>query len=227
MPQGAAASPDGRELAVVESGFNPPALGLYDARTLQRIASISLRGAFGRPVWLDARHVLVAGANAEAILEIDTTTRSVSRTPFPPHTYPVAVAHSGQRIAVATDDDGNVRIGTLRSVAKARPIHTGTHPGSLVFSPDGQTLFAADRSGSSVKAIDVRTLAVRTIATGLHPSDLLAVGGRLYVAESDNDSVGIYRLADLTRLADVFVGDSAGSKRLAGVSPNALAWANG
>ena len=38
MPQGAAASPDGRELAVVESGFNPPALGLYDARTLQRAA---------------------------------------------------------------------------------------------------------------------------------------------------------------------------------------------
>jgi DNA-binding beta-propeller fold protein YncE len=227
MPQGAAASPDGRELAVVESGFNPPALGLYDARTLQRVASISLRGAFGRPVWLDARHVLVAGANAQAILEIDTTTRSVARILFPPHTYPITVAHSGQRVAVATDDDGNVRLGTLRSVAKARPIHIGTHPGGLTFSQDGQTLFAADRSGSNVKAIDVGTLAVRTIATGLHPSDLLAVGGRLYVAESDNDSVGIYRLPDLTRVADVFVGDFAGNARLAGVSPNALASANG
>lgn len=227
MPQGAAASPDGREIAVVESGFNPPALGLYDSRTLQRIASISLRGAFGRPLWLDARHVLVAGANAQALLEIDTTTRSVLRIPLPPHTYPIAVAHFGQRIAVATDDDGKVRIGTLRSVAKAHPIAIGTHPGGLAFSPDGQTLFAAERSGASVKAIDVHTLAVRTIPTGLHPNDLLVAGTRLYVAESDNDSVGIYRLADLTRVADVFVGDFAGNARLAGVSPNALAWANG
>ena len=66
----------------------------------------------------------------------------------------------------------------------------------------------------------MHTLGVRTIATGLHPSDLLTVGG-LYVAESDNDSVGIYCLPDLTRAADVFVGDFAGNARLAGVSPNA------
>jgi DNA-binding beta-propeller fold protein YncE len=97
----------------------------------------------------------------------------------------------------------------------------------LAFSSNGQTLFAADRSGSDIKAIDVRTLAVRTIATGLHPSDLLTVGSRLYVAESDDDSVGVYRLPNEARVADVFVGDFAGTERLAGVSPNALAWANG
>lgn len=227
MPQGAAASPDGRELAVVESGFNPATLGLYDTRTLARIASIPLPGAFGRPLWLDNRRLLVAGANAQAILEVDATTRSVSKIALPPHTYPIAIARSGERIAVATDDDGNVRIGTLRSVATARPIHIGTHPGGLAFSPNGRTLFAADRSGSSVKAIDLHTLAVRTIATGLHPSDILAAGARLYVAQSDDDSVGIYRLPGEARVADVFVGDFAGRERLTGVSPNALAWANG
>ncbi|HVN68712.1 MAG TPA: bifunctional YncE family protein/alkaline phosphatase family protein [Candidatus Binatia bacterium] len=227
MPQGAAASPDGRELAVVESGFNPPALGVYDAATLKQAASIPLRGAFGRPLWLDARRVLVAGANAQAILDVDTVARSVRRIPLPPHTYPVSIARYGERIAVATDDDGNVRIGTLAGVASSKPVHVGTHPGALAFSPNGETLFAADRAGSAVKAIDVRTLAVRTIATGLHPNALAIAGDRLYVSESDDDSVGIYRIGDGARIADVFVGDAAGTTRLYGASPNALAFANG
>jgi DNA-binding beta-propeller fold protein YncE len=227
MPQGAAASPSGRQIAIVESGFNPAALTIYDARTLRRVAAISLRGAFGRPVWLDAHRVLVAGANAQAIFDVDVATRSVRRIALPPQTYPIALAVHGKRIAVATDDDGDVRIGTLSTVASARPVHVGTHPGGLAFSPSGETLFAADRSGRSVRAIDVRTLGVTTMPAGLHPSDLLAVGDRLYVAESDDDAVGIYRISDRSRIADVFVGDTVGGSRLYGVSPNALAWSGG
>ncbi|MGC1379852.1 MAG: alkaline phosphatase family protein [Candidatus Baltobacteraceae bacterium] len=227
MPQGAAPSPDGRVLAVVESGFNPPALRLYDTQSLALVAAIPLAGALGRPVWLDDRHVLVAGANAQALFDVDVVARASRKIPFPAHTYPIAVARSGDRIAVASDDDGNVRIGTLESVAAATPVRVGTHPGGLTFAPDGRTLFAADRSGSDVKAIDVATLTSRTLPTGLHPSDLLVAGDRLYVAESDADAVGVYRISDLTRLAGVFVGDTAAGKRLAGVSPNALAWASG
>ncbi len=227
MPQGAAASPDGKELAIVESGFNPATLRLYDAHTLKQVAAIPLPGAFGRPLWLDARHILVAGANAEALFDVDSMTRTMQRIPFPARSFPIAVARSGSTVAVATDDDGNVRIGTLQSVARAAPVHVGTHPGGLAFTPDGQTLFAANRSGSDLLAIDVRTLGVRAVQTGLHPGDLLVAGDRLYVAQADNDSVGVYRLAGETRVANVFVGDSVRGKRVAGVSPNALAWVNG
>lgn len=227
MPQGAAASPDGRELAVVEAGFNPATLGLYDARTLAQIASIPLWAAFGRPIWLDAHRVLVAGAGNQSLLVVDTTTHAMQRFRLPPHTYPIAVARVGDTTALASDDDGNVRIGTLQTIAGAKPIHVGTHPGGLAFSRDGRTLFAADLSGSDVKAIDARTLAVRTIPTGLHPSDLLVVGDRLYVANSDDDTVGVYRVSDEHHVGDVFVGDAIGATQLAGVSPNALAWANG
>ncbi len=227
MPQGAAASPDGREIAVVEAGFNPATLVLYDAATLHQIISIPLWAAFGRPIWLDAHRLLIAGAGNQALLIVDTRARTLQKIRLAAHTYPVAVARSGETIAVATDDDGNVRIGTLHTIADAKPIHVGTHPGGLAFSRDGRTLFAADLSGSDVKAIDLQTLRVRTIPTGLHPSDLLAVGDRLYVAESDNDSVGIFRVTDGARIGDVFVGDALGVMQLAGVSPNALAWANG
>jgi len=228
MPQGAAASPDGRELAVLDSGFNPAALALYDTGTLAKIASIPLKGAFGRPVWIGAHRVLVAGANAQALLDIDTAARTVRAIAFPPHTYPIGVARSGDRVAVTTDDDGDVRIGTLQTVARARPIHVGTHPAGLAFSPDGRTLFVADRSGESIEAIDVRTLHVRTLRTRLHPSDVLVAGTRLYVAESDADSVGVYDVNSGSRVATVPLGDAIrGFGTVTGVSPNALAYEGG
>lgn len=224
MPQGAAASPDGKTLAVVESGFNPPALGLYRTADLKQLGSIALKGAFGRPVWLDGRHVLVAGANADALFAVDLFTRSVRTVAMPKQSYPTAVAtRNGRIFAVATDGDASVRLGALQNLSKAKPVRVGGHIGGLAFTTDGKTLFASNRASDYVAAIDTVTLAERSIPTGLHPSDLLVAGGALYVAESDADSVGVFDAASAKRLAGIFVGDRAPSGRLAGVSPNALA----
>ena len=224
MPQGAAASLDGKTLAVVESGFNPPALGLYRTDDLKKLGSITLKGAFGRPVWLDARHVLVAGANADALLDVDLSTQTVRAIALPKQSYPTAVAtFDGRIFGLATDGDASVRIGTLQDLPKAKPIHVGGHIGGLAFTGDGKTLFASNRASDYVAAIDTATLAQRRIPTGLHPSDLLVTGGTLYVAESDADSVGVYDAATTKRLTGIFVGDRPANRRLDGVSPNALA----
>jgi len=224
MPQGAAASPDGKTLAVVESGFNPPTLGLYRTADLKQVASVTLKGAFGRPVWLDARHVLVAGANADALVDVDLVTRTVRAIAMPKQSYPTAVATLNGRIfAVATDGDASVRIGTLPDLPKAKPVRVGGHIGGLAFTSDGKTLFASNRASDYIAAIDTVTLAERRIPAGLHPSDLFVTGGTLYVAESDADSVGVYDAASAKRLAGIFVGDRPAGGRLAGVSPNALA----
>ena len=224
MPQGAAASPDGKTLAVVESGFNPPTLGLYRTADLKQLASITLKGAFGRPVWLDARHVLVAGANADALLDVDLATRTVHAIAMPKESYPTGVATLNGRIfAVATDGDASVRIGTPQDLPRAKAVRVGGHIGGLAFTPDGKTLFASNRASDYVAAIDTETLTERRISTGLHPSDLLVTGGTLYVAESDADSVGVYDAATAKRIAGIFVGDHVANGRLTGVSPNALA----
>jgi YVTN family beta-propeller protein len=224
MPQGAAASPDGKTLAVIESGFNPPTLSLYRTADLRQLASIALKGAFGRPVWLDARHVLVAGANADALLDVDLSTQTVHAMSMPKQAYPTAIATLNGRIfAVATDGDASVRIGTLRNLPKAKPVHVGGHIGGIAFTPDGKTLFASNRASDYIVAIDTATLVERKILAGLHPSDLLVSGGTLYLAESDADTVGVYDAASTKRLAGIFVGDRSAAGRLAGVSPNALA----
>lgn len=220
LPQGAAASPDGRRLAVVESGFNTPSLRIYAVPDLEQLAEIPLAGAFGRPVWLDASRVLVAGANADAIFAIDVDREAVQAYKMPAKSYPVAVASDGSQIAVATDGDTSVRIGSLPEIAAATPIRIGGHIGGLTCASG--TVFASNSSARAVVAISSATLATRRIVTGLHPTALLAVDGALYVAQSDDDSVGVYDEADGTRRARIDVG-TPDLRGLDGLSPNALA----
>lgn len=219
MPQGAALSPDGSTLAVVESGFNPPALSLYATRNLHPIRRVALRGAFGRPVWTRSG-ILVAGANADCVYDVNPANGSVHAYPVGLHTWPVSVAANDGVLAVATDTDGSVRIGRLDAIASAKRIPVGAQPGNLAFSNDGSKLFVAVHSGSYVASVDVRSAHVTRIETGLHPADVLVRGNVLYVAQSDADALGSYDTRTGKRIADVFVGTMPQS---IGSSPNALA----
>src|SRR5579862_6683110 len=213
MPQGAAASPDGKTLAVVESGFNPPTLRLYATSDLDQIASVPLEGAFGRPVWIDAGHVLVAGANADKLFDVEVASQRVRSIAMPAHSYPTFVAKAGATIAVATDGDSGVRVGTLDTVGAATATYVGGHIGGIAFSPGGKTLYASNWTGRNIVAFDMVKHTRRTIATGLHPGALLTVAGFVYVAESDDGTVSAYDVATGKRVASLAVG----------TSPNALA----
>jgi hypothetical protein len=219
MPQGAAASPDGKTLAVVESGFNPPTLRLYSTSDLTQVASVPLTGAFGRPVWLDGNRVLVAGANADAIFVVTVKPQAVASIAMGKGSYPTAVAAYGEEVAVATDTNGSVCVGTLKDVGSAKPVRVGKHIGGLTFADGGRAVVASDWPSDSVVVIDPRTLAARRIVTRLHPTDVLAVGRALYVTESDADAVGVYGLGSGKERAQIPVGDAT----FAGASPNALA----
>lgn len=211
LPQGAAASPNANLLAVVESGFNPPALRIFDAHTLRQVVTFPLKGAYGRPVWLDDRRVMVPGANAHALYVCNVFERTTATTSLATSSYPIAVAFSKDRkqMAVVNDDaTGTVTVGK-------RSISVGLHPWQAAFSSDGRTLYVSVRSASHLVAIDTRTFARASIPTGLHPSALLLNGDDLYVAESDAGSVGVYDTRARSWKAHVFLGLSS--------EPNALA----
>src|SRR5580692_1548635 len=139
MPQGAALSPDGAAFAVVESGFNPPALRIYSLPSLRLRERIALAGAFGRPVWTD-RGILVAGANADAIFLVNPNGGAVRKIALHHGSYPVAVARHGDAIAVATEGDDSVRVADLEHLARARAIRVGHQLGEITFSSDGKKL---------------------------------------------------------------------------------------
>ena len=218
MPQGEAMSPDGSMLAVVESGFNPAALSIYGLPNLRQIRRVPLAGAFGRPVWT-SRGILVAGANADAMFLVNPNGGTVRRIALRRGSYPIAVTEHHGMVAVATDGDDSVRIAPLSTIAKAHPLRVGHQLGDVAFSPDGTHVFVSVRSSSTIAVVNVRTGAVRRIRTDLHPGALLVSGTRLYVAQSDADTVGEYDVASGRRLADVAVGTVPG---VVGSSPNAL-----
>ena len=81
LPQGLALSADGTRLLVLESGYNPPALRILDARTLAERGVVELKGAYGIPlIDRSGDGVWVAGANADALLHVDLAKRAVDRT---------------------------------------------------------------------------------------------------------------------------------------------------
>lgn len=220
MPQGIALSPDGTMLAVVESGVNSPGLRLLQTPGLRMVKTIPLPGAFGKPVWLGDAHVLVAGANADAVLDVDVRSGAVSRTAQEKGRWPAALARSA-RGTLATANDGNASIGV-----GGASVRSGAHPSDIVFSGDGRTIYASIRQTSAVDAIDVASKTVRArIAVGLHPSALALSrdGGTLYVAESDDDAVGVINTRTNTKIADISVRLNAPRANAYGASPNALA----
>ncbi|MBV8117086.1 MAG: hypothetical protein JOZ01_03870, partial [Candidatus Eremiobacteraeota bacterium] len=224
MPQGMALSPDATTIAVVESGYSPPALSLYRVSDLSRVGSIPLPGAFGKPVWRDAGHVLVAGANADALLDVDVRTHAIARIALPKGSYPAYVAASpdGSSFAVADDGDGAVRIGALATLGHSPAIVAGTHPGGIAYGEDGKAVFVTSRPANTLIRIDVAGGAVTRQSTGLHPGALTARNGKIYIAQSDADSVGIYDAQSLHHLHDIAVGDAVEGARAIGVSPNAI-----
>ncbi len=227
MPQGIALSPDGTRLAVIESGVNPPALRILSPSDLTTRKIISIKGAFGKPVWLDERHVLIAGANADAILDVNVDGTVSTALAERKGSWPAAVALSPDRkmLASANDESATVTVASVSAPNNARTVSVGSHPSDLVFSNDGRTLYVASRGASKIYVLDIAAGKVTDeIPVGSHPSALAlsANGTELYVAESDDDSVAAINLKDAKRVADVNVGLHAGRASGYGASPNAL-----
>src|SRR5581483_5276959 len=107
---------------------------------------VALGGAFGKPVWINDQHVLVAGANADAIFDIDVSTLQARTIPVGSGSWPVGVALGGSHLAIADDYDnatgGSVTLGDRNGQA-LHTIAVGAHPAGLAFSRDGSTLYVA------------------------------------------------------------------------------------
>lgn len=220
MPQGIALSPDGSTLAVVESGAPPAALRLLQTPGLRLIKVIPLKGAFGKPVWLGNDRVLIAGANTDAVLNVDVRSGAMAQTATGKGTWPAAVAVD-ERGAIATANDGDAA-----ASLDGTSVRVGEHPADAIFSADGKTLYVSVRSTDRVAAIDVASHAqLASIPVGLHPEALALSddGRRLYVAESDDDAVCVVDTRTNKKIADIPVGMHARRANAYGASPNALA----
>jgi len=237
MPQGIALSPDGKTLAVVESGVNPAAVRLLDAKTLATIKSIELKGAFGKPVWCGGSMVCVPGAATDAIQVIDSESGVILPVPLAKGSWPVSVSlffsRQGRQtvaLAVTADDHNSATGGTITigqvaanpSIAE-RAVVVGSHPAAAIGTKDGKLSYVALRGQSSVAVVDVAAgRVVKNIAVGKHPCDLALSNFTLYVAVCDEDAVAVIDTRTNTRIANITVGMKTARVHGFGANPNAL-----
>jgi len=225
MPQGIALSPDAKRLAVVESGVGPATLRILDVPSLSVERAIKLKGAFGRPVWQDNGTVLVAGANADAVLAVNADDGTVAHTYATGRdTWPAAIALRASDGAIAVAEDGDAAVALLAG-GTARTFAVGGHPSDLIFSPDGTTLYVACRGDSTVRAIHLDGGSVTRARTGKHPSALAlaADGATLYVANGDDDTISKFDTRALRPAGTIALTTARGF----GTLPNSLLVAGG
>ncbi len=222
MPQGLALSPDRLQLAVVDAGFNPPALRILDARTLRLLRRIPLKDAFGTPVWLNRSHLLVAGGSLDAAQDVNLQNGRVTiptslKGPLLGWAAGVAV-HNGI-VAVTYNMARTVMVADLLH-GTHYSYRTGERPSAVLIARHRVIVANQGESSLTVGATgNVEHEA--TIAVDLHPGALaLAPGGKLlYVACTDADTIDVVDLARERVVARIAVGLPQGS----GASPNALA----
>jgi DNA-binding beta-propeller fold protein YncE len=216
MPQGIALSPDGTKLAVVESGFNPPALRILATSDLHVIQTVTLKDAFGIPVWIGS-FLYVAGGASDAVWSVNANDGSVS-TFTQSAGWPDAVALLGSKFVVANDDTATA---TVRSLfGRPTTVRVGKHPGAILISPADSSVYIANRGESTLTHI-IDLQKTQIIAVDLHPTALAFTnhGALLYVACSDADAIDVVSVKTNTVVGRINVGSALGR----GASPNALA----
>ena len=240
MPQGIALSPDGKTLAVVESGVNPAALRLLDAKTLTTIKVVTLNGAYGKPLWCSGTRVCVPGAETDAIQAVDAVTGEVQTLALDKGAWPVAISFLStskpgtMALNAVTADDrnsangGTITIGSVAGTSSfaGRAIAVGSHPAAAIAALNNSKLtYVALRGQSSVAVVDMSAgRVVKNIAVGKHPCDLaLSQDGRnLYVAVCDDDAVAVIDTQTNTRIATIPVGIKTARIHGYGANPNVL-----
>jgi YVTN family beta-propeller protein len=242
------ASPDGRVVVAVNSGFLPHGIDVFDVKTLKRIQHIELSSTWLGMVWAQNGHTLyVSGGNGSgfrgkkdakaAIYEFNYVDGRLSETPvgeLVESIDPKLVWWSGlaylpakRWLYAANRGTGTGPSNVVVFDTKARQIVTRipveVTPYQVVLSADGKNLFVSNWSSESVSVIDTETnRLVRTVAVGMNPNDMkISADGRLFVACSNDNTVYVID----TRTLQVIERLSTTQTPLApeGSTPDALA----
>src|SRR5262249_35857067 len=152
------------------------------------------------------------GTNADPsnIVVFDTKTRSiVTRIPVEINPYELIFSKDGMTLFVSNWASGSVSVIDTASNRVTGVIRVGANPNDMKMSSDGR-LFVACSNDNTVYVIDSRKRRViERLSTTLYPQapegstpDALEIdpaGKLLYVANADNNSIAVVRIADRQR----------------------------
>ncbi len=216
-------APDGKTIISVNSGFQPHALNLFDARTQKLIQRIALPSTFLGLAWsADGRTLYVSGGNASGARNksdpvapirvfhyngsrlTEDATGALHETIAPKNVWWSGLAYlPGKDLLYAANlmgpGAGNVVVFDAKSRAIVTRIPVGVSPYQIVATPDGKRLFVSNWSSQSVSVIDTASnTVIDTLHVGINPNDMkLSADGRLFVACSNDNSIHVIDTASL------------------------------
>jgi DNA-binding beta-propeller fold protein YncE len=242
LPMGLVASPDGRYLAVTTSGWNPPALSIFDTRTLQVVARVPVEHTWLGLVWHpDGKRLFASGSSENVIYEFAweggklTAAGSIKLGEPERHPGGDEIENAGFVAGMAISADGSrlyetelygqrVRTVNLATRAVEHTADLPAEPYTCLLSPDGKTLYVSVWGGAKVVALDAATLEQKAaFDVGEHPNAMVLSrdGSRLFVACANTNAVWSLDLASGDAGEQISV--ALYPQAPAGSTPNALA----
>jgi YVTN family beta-propeller protein len=240
MLLGGAISPDGKLLAISNSGFGAHALHIVDLATEKEVGTFPVPRSWNGLAWSpDSRHVYVAGGISNTLADVyvfdhfDDGTWGLRNTIMLAGSARdktciagLAVSPDGRILYVLNNSDNQLYVVEASSGAGLARIEVGDHPLIAKLAKDGKTLYIANWGGSEVAVVDVADSHAPVVAarlpTGAHPNDLaIATDGRLFVSAGNADAVNVIDLA--TRQPIETIKTTLTPKAAYGSTPNAVA----
>ncbi|HET8948315.1 MAG TPA: hypothetical protein VFQ07_15150, partial [Candidatus Polarisedimenticolia bacterium] len=117
------------------------------------------------------------------------------------HVHPIDLTPSGTRLLAVNTPDALLEVFTVAAdgtLASERSIPVGLEPVTVVARTDAEAWVVNTLSDTvSIVDLDLGTV-TRTLAVGDEPTDVVFASGRAFVAVSQEDTVKVWSLADLT-----------------------------
>lgn len=190
MPFGMALSPDGRLLAVVNSGLRANTLDLISAANGSILQQLSLPSSFLGVSFSNNGTLYVSGGPKNAVYEFSNGANGyqLSRT-FSVPGYPAGLCVNGSHLLVAQNLANSLAVINLQTGTVTHEIPTGLYPYGVTMV-SGHIFVSNWGSHSLTVASPTNFTPQDTISVGQNPSALVSMpNGPLYVANTNSDSI--------------------------------------
>ncbi|PYR91222.1 MAG: hypothetical protein DMF84_18135 [Acidobacteria bacterium] len=246
LPMNMAPSPDGRFIVISSSGWERPALVVFDTRTLQVISRAPMDHTWLGLAWHpDGTRLFASGSSDNTIHEFAwkagtlSAKRVITLGPAERHPGGDIIENAGFVAGLAISPDGRwlyatqlygqmVRVIDLEQGTVEATAQLPAEPYTCVLSANGKTLFVSLWGGAKVLMFDAVTLDPRgEIVVGEHPNAMALSkdGTRLFVACANTNGVWVIDLASGTASEQISV--ALGTKAPPGSTPNAVELTSG
>jgi YVTN family beta-propeller protein len=241
LPMSMVPSRDGRFLVISSSGWEKPALVVFDTKTLQVVSRAPMDHTWLGLAWHpDGTRLFASGSSDNSIVEFAfadgrlTQKDSISLGPAERHPGGDRIENAGFVAGLSVSDDGRrlyatqiygqmIRAIDLEQRRVAATAQLPAEPYTCVLSRDGKTLFVSLWGGDKVLLFDADTLEARgEIQVGEHPNamELSRDGSRLFVACANTNAVWVVDVA--SRTANEQISVSLDAQAPVGSTPNGL-----